>query len=207
MRTKLAATAFLAFGAASPAAAVTTFITNFDSVTFANGTHVVSSIEGWQGGALGIEVQTGGVFGAPKSPGNLVELDTTGNSSMFRTIDAGIYTLTYRYSARPGAALATNGVGLYLNNTVLRTMASSGMIGATPKANTSWLTFTTTFTAQQASTLTFAAIGTSDGLGGYLDNISLVGTALPVPEAGEWAMLLAGMGVVGFVGTRRRRSV
>lgn len=207
MRTKLAAAVLVAMGAASPSAAVTTFITNFDSQTFANGTQVVSSIEGWQGGALGIEVQTGGVFGAPKSPGNLVELDTTGNSSMFRTIDAGIYTLTYRYSARPGAVIATNGIGLYVGDALLRTMASSGLIGNTPKANTSWLTFTTTFTAQQATTLTFAALGTSDGLGGYLDNISLVGTALPVPEAGEWAMLLAGMGVVGFIGTRRRRSV
>ena len=206
MRTKLAAIALLSVPAvsASPAAAVTNFITNFDTVTFANGSHIVTSIEGWTGGTNGIEVQTGGVFGAPKSGANLVELDTTANSSMFRTVDAGIYTLTYRYSARPGAALATNGIGLYIGNTLLKTVASSGLVGNTPKTNTSWLTFTTTFTAQQASTLTFAALGASDGKGGYLDNIQLVGTALPVPEPGEWAMMLAGLGVVGFVASRRR---
>jgi hypothetical protein len=209
MNKKLVMSAVVMAGAmaSAPAAAVTNFSSNFDGVTFANGIQTVASIDGWTAtGPLGIQVHTGGVGGASKSGANYVELDTTANSAMSRAIDAGLYTLTFSYSAQPGTTAATNGIGLYLGNTLIRGVSASGLDRfGNAKANTSWLTFTSTFTAQQGETLSFRALGTSDGLGGYLDSVSLVGTALPIPEPGEWAMMAAGLGVVGFAASRRKR--
>lgn len=51
--------------------------------------------------------------------------------------------------------------------------------------------------------LTFSALGTSDGVGGYLDNITIAA----VPEASIWAMLVVGFGLVGFAARRRQGAV
>jgi len=56
------------------------------------------------------------------------------------------------------------------------------------------------FQAAAGSTLTFRAIGTSDGLGGYVDNISLA----VVPEPSAWALMILGFGMVG--GALRRSA-
>lgn len=49
---------------------------------------------------------------------------------------------------------------------------------------------------------------TGDANGGYMNGgmYSLTSTIVPVPEAETWAMMLAGLGVLGFVGARRRRN-
>lgn len=203
MRTGLLMTAALLGGAlgAAPAAAVTNFTTNFDSFTLgAPGWGTFSMVEGWTGGPLGIEIQSNGIAGSPDTGTNLIELDTSANSSMFRTIDSGIYSLSFSYSARPGVAAASNRIGVYLDSLLLGTFSGNG----TGKSGTNWLSVSLDFTAATAGVLSFAALGTSDGLGGYLDSVSLAGSALPVPEPTQWAMLMAGLGVVGFVGMRRR---
>ncbi|MCZ2291111.1 MAG: FxDxF family PEP-CTERM protein [Burkholderiales bacterium] len=49
---------------------------------------------------------------------------------------------------------------------------------------------------------------TGTGSGGYSGGgmYSLTSTIMPVPEAETWAMMLAGLGVIGFLGARRRRD-
>ena len=42
----------------------------------------------------------------------------------------------------------------------------------------------------------------SDQQGPIIDNVTL--TVTPVPEPGEWAMMLAGLGIVGLIARRRR---
>jgi len=196
----LSAGAALAALVSTPALAVTNFSSNFDSLALANNTWTtVASIEGWTGGAGGIEVQNN-VAGAPHSPSNLVELDTNSNSSMFRTIEAGIYTLTFSYSARPGVAQASNLIDLFLGNTKVDTFQAQG-IG---QNNTNWTTITKYFTVNQDTVLKFAAAGTSDSYGGYLDTINLSGTA--VPEPATWAMMILGMGAAGAMMRRRRQT-
>ncbi len=51
--------------------------------------------------------------------------------------------------------------------------------------------------------LTFVAEGTSDSLGGYLDNITI---STAVPEPATWAMMLLGFGGLGAL-LRRRRTL
>ncbi|MCZ2439701.1 MAG: FxDxF family PEP-CTERM protein [Burkholderiales bacterium] len=49
---------------------------------------------------------------------------------------------------------------------------------------------------------------TGTGTGSYQNSgyYTLTSTLLPLPEAETWAMMLAGLGVLGFLGARRRRD-
>ncbi|WP_242140066.1 PEPxxWA-CTERM sorting domain-containing protein [Sphingomonas sp. TREG-RG-20F-R18-01] len=185
----LAASATLA--CAAPAFAVTTFTTNFDSMSFGTGPGftTLSSYEGWTGGAHGIEVQYNNVAGKAFSGANLVELDTSANSSMSRLIDAGSYILRYWYSDRPGVPASSNGIAVLLNG-----VQSFASIGGNGDEQTDWRRQTFAFNVSAPTTLTFAALGTSDSRGGYIDSVSLSA----VPEPASWAMMIAGFGMMGF---------
>lgn len=190
----LLAAASLAGFAAAPAQAVTTFTTNFDSVAVPSGSYIiVNSVEGWtkSGVGDGIEIQNHAA-GLPFSESNLVELDSNNNSAMSRAIDVGNYTLSFYYSARPNIPAASNGIDVLLNNVSIFNVTGNG------GSQTNWLPQSISFHANQGDILTFAAIGTSDSLGGYLDNVSLA-----VPEPATWGLMILGFGLVG-ASTRRR---
>jgi len=200
----LAATtaAALALATATPALAVTNFLSTFDSVPVNFGSYVtLPSLEGWtvdSGG--GIELQNH-VFGAsPFSGDNLIELDSTSNTTISRVIEAGSYVLTGQVSARPGVAAATSGIDILIGNTLLRSQTYDG----TGLSNTVWNPFSFAFTVSSPTSLIFRASGPSDTVGAYLDNIGLVGSA--VPETATWAMLILGVGFVGGALRRRRKT-
>lgn len=196
----LSSLAAIAATTATPAMAVTNFFTDFDSYSVPFGGYVIiPSVEGWTATAGdGIELQNHAA-GTPFSSPNLVELDSNNNSEMSRMIDAGSYVLDWYYSARPGEAAETNPIRIIVDSVGSAAITLSG-IGNT---DTQWVHYQAFFTTQTSTFLRFRAEGTSDSLGGYLDNINLVGTA--VPEPSTWAMLIFGFGLVGFV-SRRRRS-
>ncbi len=184
--------------AASPAmAAPTVFTTTWDSTNFGSGPGfvILPSYEGWTGTPAGLEVQYNNVAGAPFSGANLVELDTTRNSSITRTIAAGSYLLSFYYSDRPGVPASSNGISVSLGSTNLLSVA-----GGNGGGNTNFRLFTTHFVTTTPQSLTFAATGVSDSLGGYIENISLSG----VPEPASWAMMIGGFGMIG--GAMRRRG-
>lgn len=187
----------LAFAAAPSGAVV--FQTNFDSVVVPAGGYVIlPTVEGWTATAgAGIEVQNHAA-GSPYSETNLVELDSDDNSSMSRSIGPGSYILDFFYSPRPGIPASSNGISVFLDSLFIFNVTGAGSGG------TVWspqqLNFTTT---NALSTLTFTATGTSDSLGGYLDNISLTAA---VPEPSTWAMMLLGFGVIGLSMRRRRKA-
>lgn len=200
--TAATAAAALALATATPALAVTTFLSTFDSVPVSAGSYVtLPSLEGWtaiSGG--GIELQNH-VFGAsPFSGDNLIELDSTSNTTISRIIEAGSYVLTGQVSARPGVAAATSGIDILIGNTVLSSQTYDG----TGLTNTVWNPFSFAFTVNTPTELIFRASGPSDTVGAYLDSIGLAAAA--VPEAATWAMLILGVGFVGGAMRRRRKT-
>ncbi|MBC7520193.1 MAG: PEP-CTERM sorting domain-containing protein [Sandarakinorhabdus sp.] len=158
--------------------------------------HIYSpSVEGWTSNTNGIELQSNNVAGKAFSGANLVELDTTVNSSMFVTLTPGRYNVSYYYSPRPGVAADSNGITLSLGETLLDSITGQGAGG------TVWQRRTVAFNG--GGNLTFAAIGSSDGVGGYIDSVKIS----TVPEASTWVMLVAGFGLVGVSMRRRKAAV
>ena len=191
--------------AATPASAALVFTSTFENVpggptngTFAN----VLTADGWTAADAShpIELQNH-VAGNPAPTGGnvFVELDSSQNSSMSRVIEAGTYQLSFLYSPRPGVDANSNGISVFLNDVLLD---PPGTVTGTGGNQTSWSTITSGFfTVEAPTTLKFAAVGTSNSLGGYVDNITLNA----VPEPATWAMMIAGFGLVG--GAMRRRTV
>lgn len=160
---------------------------------------VYPSIEGWNTiSGPGIEVQDN-VAGASYLGSQHVELDSHANSAMEQLVDtvSGMqYTLDFAYSPRPNVVSASNSIEVYWNNMLLDTMS-----GSTP-GSTLWSVHNYTLMGFGDNTsLKFAAAGTSDSLGGYIDAVSLN----PVPEPAT--MFLFGTGLIGFATVRRRRRV
>lgn len=190
----------------SSAQAAVIFYSTFNGLQAYGTWGVVASADGWTTSAgPGIELQNN-VAGTSFSGARddvFVELDSHGagpglnNSSMSRTIATGGHLiLEFLYSPRPGVAAGSNGINVYLNN-VLLAPTFTGVGGS----NTNWSLKTIDFSAPVNSVLTFSAVGTSDTLGGYIDNIKLSSGA---PEPSVWAMMILGFGAVGSLLRRRR---
>lgn len=199
---KMLASALLVSGLAlaAPAGAATVFFNDFEDTDFGSGAGytILPSYAGWTTVAgPGIEVQYNNVAGQAFSGENLIELDSTGNSAMGRTIEAGTYLLSFYYSDRPGVGAASNGIRVTVDGLPSLYVIDGGQGGG----QTNWVLHTFSFTSAGGE-LRFAADGVNDSLGGYLDNVRLQA----VPEPGAWAMLIAGFGVVGAA-MRRRHGV
>lgn len=161
-----------------------------------------ANLTAWTGGKNGIELRNN-VVGAAQDGVNFVELDTTKNSKIVQKIgitSAGAYELSFWYQARPDNGSRnsnTDALGWSFagyNGTVLKDWKTAGA--------TDWQQFKQTFTITQVGkkTLSFTAFGKSDGYGGSIDNVSV--SAVPEPET--FAMLLAGLGLMGTIARRRK---
>ncbi|WP_310598799.1 PEP-CTERM sorting domain-containing protein [Desulfobulbus sp.] len=168
---------------------------------------VFSSIDGWTAtSGPGIEIQNN-VAGSPYDGMQFVELDSHGNSAMAQSVstDSGqLYLLEFAYSPRPGIGSGSNLVDVFWNGISLTNNVGITANGA---SDTLWSLMHFQVTGTGADTLSFAALGTSDSFGGYLDSVSLnsagPGTD-PVPEPAT--VLLFATGLAGLAGTARRKK-
>lgn len=170
-----------------------------DNVIGAGNYATFGSLIGWTGGAYGIELRNN-VVGTAQSGVNFVELDSTENSSMFQTIHtvAGqLYNLSFYFAPRVDVATDSNAIDVFWGSNHLTGISGDGF------ASTTWQKFTFSVLGTGGDVnLTFAAGGKSDSYGGSLDNVSV--TAVPEPET--YAMLLAGLGMMGAMVRRRKQK-
>ncbi len=194
---KTALIAALALTAAVPAGATQILFSNFDDIALSGPSYIIiPTADGWTSTTNGIEIQGHNIAGNAYSQSNLVELDTTVNSSMFVTLGTGHYKVSYFYSPRPNQPSSTNGISLDIGSTNLDSVTGTGA------ADTVWQQRTVDFTTKGGA-LTFSAFGNSDGVGGYLDSISIS----TVPEPAMWGLMLGGFAMVGFAARNGRRTV
>ena len=209
----------LALGiAAGSAAASTNLIVNgsFEDLSanpgvqqLANNTwQVFNSIPGWTTfSGAGIEVRRN-VAGVAQDGVQFVELDSHGtnpNSTMQQVLSSTVsgqrYTLSFWYSPRPNTSTLpanTNNISVSWNGSALLPT-----LGGTNNTGTHhWQQYSYTVVGTGADTLRFAAFGAQDTYGGSLDNVSV--TAVPEPET--FAMMLAGLGLMGAVARRRKAA-
>ena len=145
-------------------------------------------------------------FGGVASSGNYFALlqshehDAAGSMSQsFTSTGTGTYSIDFDLSARPShdsgeqviVSLDGTTIGTYTSTNTWTALSASTTIGAGSHV----LTFTGLNAAGVDSTA-------------YLDNIRISAAAAvsAVPEASTYAMLLAGLGLIGFVARRRNAA-
>lgn len=135
----------------------------------------VAELPGWRRAAGdAVEVQRR-VAGAPGEGEQLVELDAASPSAIYQdvAVTAGAsYELSFLYSPRPGVdAEQNNGIEVRVNGERVMTLRASGR----GLADTRWMRLAVPVRAAGSSLrVEFRDVGAADGLGGYLDGVSLV---------------------------------
>lgn len=211
---RFAALATLAGAGAANAATELVVNGSFEANTISGGVQQLSSVTGWTSSITGgnaFEIQKGATQGGysgfnPVAADGIqyLELNTDRYTSVSQTISTtagGTYILSFAYSGRPNTAGGANSLmNVYWGNTLL---TASPLVGNTTGT---WQTYSGSVTALGSSTaLRFESVGpaSSPSFGSYLDNVSVVSA---VPEPGTYAMLLMGLGLVGFVARRKRSA-
>lgn len=160
---------------------------------------IYSNITGWSG-IPNIEVRDH-VAGDAQDGSNYVELDTNSNSGMSQVITGnGWYNLSFWFSPRERVAAGSNGIGFNFGD--LSGQVLTNVAGA--QSGNVWQQYSGLVNLNGPTALTFFATGQSDSVGGSLDNVSVT-AAVPEPES--YAMMLAGLGLMGAIVRRRKSKV
>ena len=141
------------------------------------------------------------VAGDAQDGSNYVELDTNSNSGMSQVITGnGWYNLSFWFSPRERVAAGSNGIGFNFGD--LSGQVLTSVAGA--QSGNVWQQYSGLVNLNGPTALTFFATGQSDSVGGSLDNVSVT-AAVPEPES--YAMMLAGLGLMGAIVRRRKSKV
>ena len=158
------------------------------------------SLNGWtlaSGPGIAVETQRTNNKIDAQSGDYYVGLDVIGNSRIVQNVALGVgrYTLSLWYSPDTGNA-ATNGIDYGITGLG----SATATIGTNGAKRGIWSLVSLDVLVQTAGNyqVYVGATGTSNGMGGFIDNIAL--TAVPLPAAG-----LALLGAIGMMGGLRRR--
>ena len=119
-----------------------------------------------------LEIQRG-ILGGASDGSQHAELDAQGSvtiSQTLSTVSGQAYEISFDYKARPNTASNTNGMNVTWNGVDIAPNLTLG--------NT-WQTYTVNVTGTGSDTISFADAGTSDGIGTFLDNVSVMRTGSP----------------------------
>ena len=205
----------LSAGAASAATPELVVNGSFEANVITSPWAPVNAVTGWTSSASGnsaFEIQKGATQGGqsgfmPTAAAGVqyLELNTDRLTSISQTISTtagSSYLLSFAYSGRPDAAgNASSLMNVYWGNTLLTT---SPLVGTTTPT---WQNFSQTVSALGASTvLRFESVGptSATSYGSYVDNVSLSVSAVPEPHT--YAMMLLGLGLMGFIAARGKRQ-
>jgi hypothetical protein len=163
--------------------------------------NVYTALDGWSTvSGSGIELRNA-LVGTAYAGSNFIELDSNDNSAMAQTLTtvAGAqYALSFAYSARPGVAADSNPIEVLWNGASVTTVSADG----SGFSDNVWSLYSVALTGTGSDTLSFRAIGTSDGLGGALDSVAVIAVA----EPSTWMTMIAGFAVIGLALGRRRSA-
>ena len=142
---------------------------SFETPTVSGWSHVSSGTAGliWSvsGGPMEIHNE---ILGGASDGSQHIELDSTGSVTISQTISTTSgqsYMVSFDYKARPDTTQATNGIQVQWNGADI---VSGITFGDT------WQTHTVTVTGTGSDTISFIDAGTSDGVGTFLDNVSVI---------------------------------
>ena len=120
-----------------------------------------------------LEIQRG-ILGGASDGSQHAELDAQGSvtiSQTLNTVSGQAYEISFDYKARPNTASNTNGMNVTWNGVDI---APNLTLAKT------WQTYTVNATGTGSDTISFADAGTSDGIGTFLDNVSVMRTGSPL---------------------------
>jgi hypothetical protein len=169
----------------------------FESPAGASGTWTLATFGGaliWGGNIIpsadleqtteGLEVQSGGTWGAPHGGNQLAELDGYHPTTIYQdieTIPGKEYKLSYFFSPRPNTAAEENQLEVSVEDSVV-----ANHTGTTEGGETQWTEYTKNFVATDNMTrIRFTENGPDDvggGVGSYLDDVSLKCIGTPVDQ-------------------------
>ncbi len=179
---------------------------SFEAPAIANGSWQIGGIANWystQGD--GGEIQRNAA-GTAYDGQQLLELDGNQNSNLLQnvpTTPGASYNLSFQYSPRPGIGAASNPVEVYFGGALLDTLTGDGA------GDTVWSLhdFSVFGGSGVSTTLEFRGVGTSDSLGGYIDDVRLnESVRTSVPDAGSSVALFA-LGLMGMAGLNRKLKI
>jgi choice-of-anchor C domain-containing protein len=159
-----------------------------------------SAISGWVVGGNSVDVVRNNPLYGPISGNSIDMFGTPGPGSLsqsFATVIGQQYLLQFDlgYNAGGGNPIVQNDT--FSINVSLNGGPATNWLGTHPSASH----YTESFTATTGlTTLKFSSPNYVDYSGATLDNVSV--SAVPEPET--YAMLLSGLGIIGFIGRRRK---